>query len=70
MTSSRSDETAWIDVEIRRNHYREDAVLVSDGERDVWIARSQIKDSEDDLDEGTHTKIEIPEWLAAAKGLV
>lgn len=61
----------WIDVEIKRNQPEQEAVLVSDGDKDVWIPRSRILDQEDEnLDENTHTKIEIPEWLAEQKGLV
>ncbi len=68
---SREQTTVKVDVEIKRNRPNEDAVLVSDGDQDVWIPRSQIKDQEDDdLEEGEDTSIWIPEWLAINKGLV
>lgn len=69
----RKDEATawvWVDVEIKRNRFSEEAVLVSDGDREVWIPRSQIRDEDDDLDEGVHTKIQVPRWLAESKGLV
>lgn len=46
------------------------ALLISDdGERKVWIPRSQIVDEERDL-RGRLVGITIPEWLAEEKELI
>jgi len=49
------------------------AVLIEDGNDEVWIPRSQIIDSDKDIDslerEDEFT-ITIPQWLADEKGLV
>lgn len=65
-----SDETVWVELEVKINDPRREAILVNDGKQDTWIPRSQILDYEDDLDVGVHTKVELPVWLAAAKGLI
>ena len=44
------------------------ALLVYDGEQEVWIPRSQINDYEGDQE--NPTTIFIPEWLAYEKGLI
>lgn len=68
---SREQPTVWVDVEIRRNNPKEQAVLVSDGDSETWIPRQFILDQEDEtLEEGEDTSIEIPEWLATREGLV
>lgn len=36
----------------------------------VWIPRSQIVDSSDELVKGTAVEIELPEWLLLEKDLV
>jgi hypothetical protein len=63
-----SKETVEVAVEILEE--REASWLVSDGDREVWIPKSQIEDSKDELTEGVHTTIEIPEWLAQDRGLI
>jgi len=48
------------------------AVLVTDGTpKDVgaWIPRQFVEES-DDLEEGEHTTITVPEWTAKDKGLI
>jgi RNase P/RNase MRP subunit p29 len=44
------------------------AVLLSTGDEEVWIPKSQIV-SRDENKDGT-TTLEIPEWLAMEKGLI
>lgn len=48
------------------------ALLIFDGVREVWIAKSQITDQceENGLFGTKITSIFIPEWLATEKGLV
>ena len=48
------------------------AVLVTDGtpkDPGAWVPRQFVEES-DDLEEGEHTSITIPEWLAKDKGLI
>ena len=62
-------KTTWVDVEVI--HVTDRAVLVSSGEEDpVWIPKSAIVDSSDDVVVGGEVEIEISEWLATEKGLV
>jgi hypothetical protein len=61
------DTTVWLDVEIRK--LTEEAALVYDGDKEVWIPLSLILDHEDELEEGVELKIEVPEWKAIAVGL-
>jgi hypothetical protein len=61
-------ETVEVAVEILEE--RDDSWLVSDGVEEVFIPKSQIEDSKDELEEGIHTTIEIPEWLAKDRGLI
>lgn len=60
-------DTTWIDVEIKAA--TDLAVMVTNGKKTAWVPRSQIIDSESDLEIGAHTKIEIATWLAEEKGL-
>lgn len=48
------------------------AVLVTDGtpkDPGAWVPRQFVEES-DDLEEGEHTSITIPEWLAKDKRLI
>lgn len=48
------------------------AVLVTDGtpkDGGAWIPRQFVEES-DDLEEGEHTTITVPEWIAKDKGLI
>ena len=59
-----------VDVEIVRESDK--AYYVTDGgfEDAVWIPKSQIFESSEELRRGVTTAITIPEWLAKDKGLV
>lgn len=57
------EDSVEIDVDIK--YETKDAVLVSDGDIDVWIPKSQL----DDIDYKEKT-ILIPEWLAHDMGLI
>lgn len=50
-----------IACEVRRETER--AWLIFDGEREVWLPKSQVENNGD----GTFT---LPDWLASEKGLV
>lgn len=55
-----------ISVEVKIETPR--ALLVFDGQKDVWIPKSQIKDQCEE--NGKITSIFISEWLATEKGLI
>lgn len=55
-----------IDVEVIAETGK--AMLVNDGEKQVWIPISQIKDQCEE--NGKITSIFITEWLATEKGLI
>ena len=63
-------ETVEIPCEIRK--HTDKALLVYDGAREVWIARSQITDlvEEQGLIDKRITSIFVPLWLAREKGLI
>jgi hypothetical protein len=46
------------------------ALLVDCGEIEVWIPRSQIVASADELEVGIETTIEVPAWFAEKAGIV
>jgi len=64
MTAGRSD---LIDVAVEVKHKTEKAVLVSDGDRDIWLPNSQIE-LDGDVENGF--TVTLPEWLAFDKGLI
>jgi len=45
------------------------AVLVTDGDEEVWLPKSHIETDEDFIS-GVAIEIAIPEWLANEKGLI
>ena len=45
------------------------AILVDDGDNDIWLPLSQIKIDKGEYMKGDDLVIEIPEWLAFEKGL-
>jgi hypothetical protein len=66
-----NDETTWVPVYIK--HETDLAILCGEDENDpkpVWVPKSQIIDSTDDLNIGSDVEIEMPVWLAEEKGLI
>jgi len=61
-----ADETYEFCCDIVRE--TSDAYLVSDGENEYWIPRSQVK-SENQIGNNEYELI-IPEWLANEKGII
>lgn len=63
-------ETVEIPCEVRR--HTDKALLVYDGAREVWIARSQMLDQveEQGLIDKRITSIFLPLWLAREKGVI
>jgi len=59
-----------IEIAVDIKHITDAAVLVSDGDKQVWIPKGQIEDYTDELIIGHSITIFIPEWLATNKGLI
>jgi len=55
-----------VEIHVTIKHQTAVAVLVNDGDNDVWLPLSQVDIVED---EGK-TLAQMPEWLAIDKGLV
>ena len=66
------DNQEFIEISCTFVHHTDKAVLINDGDREVWIPKSQISVLEDwyDLEPGDPLTIEIPEWLAEDKELI
>jgi len=45
------------------------AILLADGDFEVWLPLSQIE-YDNDIDVGDVTFVYVPEWLALEKGLI
>jgi hypothetical protein len=56
-----------VTVQVLRNHPNDNAVLIADGDKEVWIPRSmcELHHLKDDLYEMT-----LPEWKAKQEGLI
>lgn len=52
-----------IDIACEKRRETEKAWLIFDGDKEVWLPKSQVEDNED----GTFA---MPEWLAEDKGLI
>lgn len=61
-------ESVWINVTVKAETAK--AVLLTNGHREAWVPRSQVLDSEDDLQKAVVTKVELPLWMAEKAGLV
>lgn len=70
--SRRDREAEMIDVTVTFKRATDKALLVNDGDRDIWLPLSQVKCDEDlrTADEGDVLELLVPEWLAKEKGLI
>lgn len=61
-----------VTVSVEFLHHTELAVLVKDGDSEIWLPKSQIEDEEDwdILEREDPIEVSIPEWLAWDKGLI
>jgi predicted RNA-binding protein (virulence factor B family) len=46
------------------------AILLDDGDHEVWLPLSQIESETDDYEKGDEIIVFIPEWLAEEKELI
>lgn len=66
--SRRNDEK--IEVAVTFKHITDRAVLVNDGDKDVWLPLSQVEYDFCDTEPGEAIEIVVPEWIAKDKGLI
>jgi hypothetical protein len=61
-----------IDVVLDVIREKADAFLVSDGDREVWLPKSQIgnADAIEGFGPAENVTFVLPEWLATEKGLI
>lgn len=57
-----------IEISVTLVHKTERAILVEDGDQEVWLPKSQIKF--DAANAGETISVELPEWLAMKNGLI
>jgi hypothetical protein len=63
-----SKNTTWIDVTVRAT--TDKAVLLWNGKNEAWVPRSRLIDTEEDLERGVATRVELDVAFAEDKGLV
>ena len=69
--SKHYQEQEQVEISVEYRHQTKKAILVSDGDDEVWIPKSLISDwSDDDPEQGDVIVISIPEWFATKEGLV
>ena len=65
----KSSDQNYIEITVDIKHETDMAYLVSDGDNEHWIPKSQLQDDPEHISGTTFTMI-IPEWLAQDKGLI
>ena len=68
--SNRGREVEKIEVAVTFKHITNHAVLVNDGDKDVWLPLSQVEYDFRDTEPGEAIEIVVPEWIAKNKGLI
>jgi hypothetical protein len=65
-------EAEKIEVSVIFKHNTDNAILVSDGDNDIWLPLSQIECDEDlsAFEPGDDIELLMPEWLAKEKGII
>jgi len=62
MNTGDNDIEIQVDIKMITNQ----AILINDGDTDVWLPKSQAEI----VEEGGKIYVQLPEWLAIEKGLV
>jgi len=63
-------EVEKIEVAVTFKRITDRAVLVNDGDKDVWLPLSQVEYDFCDTEPGEAIEITVPEWIAKDKGLI
>jgi len=61
--------SGMVDISGELIHETDNAILIDDGDRRVWLPKSQVE-MEGMAFAGYNIKISIPEWLAQEKELI
>lgn len=60
-----------IEVSVTFKHETDRAVLINDGDKDIWLPKSQIDIEGGEFpEEGEACELLVAEWLAKEKGLI
>lgn len=65
----RSTDQNYVEFEVLLRHTTEKAILIFDGDQEVWITKSQMEEPMEHLGKGM-VRFVIPEWLAIEKELI
>jgi len=63
-------EAEKVEVAVTFKYINDRAVLVNDGDKDVWLPLSQVEYDFWDTEPGEAIEITVPEWIAKDKGLI
>lgn len=68
--SHKLESKEFVEVTGTVKYQTDHAILLDDGDREVWLPKSQIEDPEE-FENGEHyDAILVPQWLAKDKGLI
>jgi hypothetical protein len=59
-----------VEVSVTFKHQTGRAVLINDGDKDIWLPLSQVDYDFCDTEPGEAIEILVAEWLAKDKGLI
>jgi hypothetical protein len=59
--------TEWVDLEVEILRETPGAFLITDGENECWLPKSQTRLLGR---EGRDAQVQVPEWLALTEGLI
>lgn len=60
-----------IEVSVTFKRETDRAILINDGDKDIWLPKSQCSiDAEDFPEDGETCELLVAEWLAKEKGLI
>lgn len=72
MASTRREygDTKFVEVDCDVRHATDSAVKIYDGDRELWIPRSQLDTPDDEIIVGEHMTLLVAEWFATKNGLI
>lgn len=72
MTNTRHEygETKFVEVDCDIKHATASAVKIYDGDKELWIPRSQLDTPDDEIIVGESMMLLVAEWFAAKNGLI
>lgn len=61
--------TEYIEIDFELIHETQDAILITDGDKEGWVPKSCIEDGQD-FDYESETELNMAEWFAAEEGWI